>query len=144
MHEQDEIATTDTQTKTARTFGKKLCPECGIEFVATHQRQSFCCVAHKGKFHDRTKSRGQLLVTLGQAWRGGRDLGRSKTPNADRLADIEARDWAFQELCKLLDEFNAEDREAGRPGAVRVIRRQRAMGLRQDATSTKRAARRGA
>lgn len=132
MHQDNQTAASGAPAKAARSFGKLICPECGESFTATHHRQSFCSVEHRGRYHARAQVAGQLLVTLGKAWRGGRDLGRAKNPTAERVALIQTRDWAFQELCKVLDDLNAADREGGRPNAIRLLARQRAMNAKPD------------
>lgn len=96
------------------------CPECGCRFPQRHHRAMFCSPAHQKAYNNRQLSRGQRLVTLAQAWRGGRS-GSAE----DRAASTEA----FTELCRLISDYNEVDKKAGRPSAARVYRVRRTMGL---------------
>lgn len=80
----------------------RICPQCGVAFVATHGRQGFCTGEHQKAFHETNKVRGQLALPLLQSWR----LSKNGS-NDDRR-------FAFAQLCALADIWNAEDKEAGR------------------------------
>ena len=80
---------------------KRTCPECGNEFETKHRKALFCSASHKLAFHNRCAARGKVLIPLALAWRGGRGSG-----------DTAKR--SFMRMSTLLDEWNAEDRAAGR------------------------------
>lgn len=83
----------------------RLCPECSLPIERKSSRGPvpvFCCSAHKVAFNNRQTVRGRTIVSLAMAWRqqrGKKGVGSS----------------AFEEMNRILDSFNAEDREAGRP-----------------------------
>lgn len=116
-----------------RTYGRLACPECGQEFARTHARQSFCTNAHKRAFHDRTKARGQVVVTLLQAWRAGRNVKTAETAER-KLKGAAAKD-AFNQLCTITDRWSEEDRDAGRVPALDLVIRQSALGFRDPLTA---------
>lgn len=89
------------------TFGTRACPECGVKFKANHPGAQFCTTAHKTAFHNRQKGRASVVM-LAMAYRQKRG---AKGTGAE----------SFKEMCRLLDLFNAEDREAGRPGAASYV-----------------------
>ena len=92
----------------------RVCPECGAGFVAHHGRQRFCQSAHQTAFHGRNKQRGQVLLPLAQVFRMGK---RGKTVD---------RAFAFGEMCRLLDMWNAEDKDSGRrPELVVTVKRRK-------------------
>ncbi|WDS38338.1 hypothetical protein W2_gp028c [Caulobacter phage W2] len=121
-------ATTAPAAKKAATFGKRICPECGETFTAKHPSAQFCTPAHKLAFHNRAKGRSHVIA-YAMAWRGSRnakakkaegetqqtvsDKRRAALAKADRRRTIGKA--AFSEMCRLLDQFAAEDRAAGRP-----------------------------
>ena len=87
---------------------KRICPECGNEFEANGHRgptRTFCSNACKTTHSNRRTVRGKSLVAIAQAWRKSRGAG-------------EAGKFFFAELTSMLDQFNAEDAEAGRMDAV--------------------------
>lgn len=86
----------------------RVCPECGKRFTAHHGRQAFCEGAHQRAFHDRNSSRGKVALPLLQVWRQGK-----------RGATDDTR-YALQELSALADQWNAEDKAAGRQPALIV------------------------
>lgn len=90
------------------------CPECGSSFEPKRARQLYCTKPHQITFNNRQLARGQALVGLGQAWRGGR---HTKKPEAKAAAAK-----AFNALCRLLDEYNAEDTASGRAQALQLLR----------------------
>jgi hypothetical protein len=95
------------------------CPECGDLFELTDPRKVFCCNEHKRAWNNRMLGRGGALMLLMQAWRQGRH----------KKGDGAAK-YAFTELCIAIDEASAEDRAAGRPPALEVLRnRYRRQGL---------------
>lgn len=76
------------------------CPECGEPFKGKVDA-TFCSVEHKNTFHNRSAKRGKIMVPLTLAWRGGRgSKGNAK--------------WAMRQMAALADQWNREDREAGR------------------------------
>lgn len=85
-------------------YGKpveRTCPECNTTFEAVHRKKTFCCDAHKHAFHNRCAARGKTLIPLAMAWRTKRGSG-------------DTAKLSFRKLCRLLDDFAAEDRQAGR------------------------------
>lgn len=99
--------TPNAPAKRARTFGRRTCAECGEQFVATHPGSQFCTKEHKTAFHNRQKGRASVIA-YAMAYRqkrGAKGLG----------ADC------FKEMCRLLDLFNEEDRNAGRPSAASYV-----------------------
>jgi len=93
------------------------CAECGIEFDGRSSLKAgghdakFCCVAHKNTYRNRHLKRGAVAIPLLLAWRGA----KSKRGDATGA-------YAFGELCRLADEWNAEDRAAGREAGYDYIR----------------------
>ena len=82
----------------------RICPECGTEFTpppARGQQRVFCCDAHKTAHKTRMTVRGQQLAKVALGWRitrGSGDFGK----------------WLFSEMTSLLDQWNSEDKAAGR------------------------------
>src|SRR3990172_11315739 len=81
------------------------CPNCG----KVPERKSvkgvpptYCSKACKDEFGNRLSSRGKAIAGWAMAWRVDRGSG-------------EIAKGAFQQLCSILDLFNAEDIEAARP-----------------------------
>lgn len=101
-----------------------ICPECGGTFEPQHHRAQFCSPAHAKAYNNRQLARGQRLVGLAQAWRLGRHFGPSADPELKAAAA-----QAFRDLCRIADEFNAEDRAEGRVPALKVYRRRQTAGL---------------
>lgn len=97
------------------TAAPRVCPECGVSFAPHHVAQAFCTPVHKTAFHNRNMKRGQVLLPLAQIYRQGK---RGRT---------EDRAYAFGEMCRLLDAWNAEDAKAGR-SPESVVARKRAAG----------------
>lgn len=89
------------------TFGMRTCCECGLKFRAGHPGAQFCTPAHKLAFHNRQKGRSAAIM-YAMAYRQKRG---AKGTGAE----------SFKELCRLLDLYNAEDREAGRPSAAQYV-----------------------
>jgi hypothetical protein len=93
--------------KKARTFGGRVCCECGVKFAAKHPNAQFCTPAHKLTFHNRQKGRS-AAVMYAMAY-------RQKRGKAGIGGD------SLKELCRLLDLYNAEDFAAGRPSAATYV-----------------------
>lgn len=86
---------------------ERICPECGGAVVRRSARgpmPTFCSDGCKKKRSNRRLVRGSAIIELAQAWRIDRGSG-------------EIAQTAFQQLCAILDQFNAEDNGAGRPRA---------------------------
>lgn len=88
---------------------RRSCAECGAEFEITdpvrQKARRFCSVAHKQDFANRQTARGKVLAASVLAWRakrGSGDVGKA----------------ALAELCSIADQFNEEDRKAGRPAVA--------------------------
>lgn len=80
------------------------CPECGGEFTASGKQgkaRVFCCPEHKQAHANRMTVRGKQLAKIALGWRqtrGSGDLGK----------------FLFGEMTTMLDDWNAQDLEAGR------------------------------
>lgn len=98
-----DCATTRPAAPYSRHFKpvERTCAECNQSFQAANPKRLFCCPEHKLAFHNRCAARGKVLIPLAMAWRGKR--GAAGLPSS-----------AFKEMCRMLDRFAAEDREAGR------------------------------
>lgn len=81
---------------------RRTCPECGQAFVAHHGRQQFCTVEHKASFWAVSMRRGKVAMAFVQTWRMGKS-GRTEDTS-----------YALQQISKMADLWNAEDRKAGR------------------------------
>ena len=95
----------------------RICPECGVEFVATHGRQVFCQRMHKSAFEALQHSRGLVMGPLLIAWRMGK---RGASENSS---------YALRELTSMIDAWMREDREAGRRSDI-VVTEKRLKGWR--------------
>lgn len=98
--------TTDPHAAPAPAPAAAVCPECGGEVVQPKRgrARTFCQKNGDGckqAFRNRLAVRGKAAVALAQAWRIDRGTGATAKE-------------AFRQFVALLDEFNAEDREAGR------------------------------
>jgi hypothetical protein len=85
----------------------KICPGCGQKVDrqgARGPKATYCTAACKREKNNRDIQRGGVIVGFAQAWRVNRGSG-------------EIAQASFAELCSILDAFNAEDRDAGRPRA---------------------------
>lgn len=84
-----------------------VCPECGEPVIlrGKGRERVFCSDAHKQAHKNRRVVRGAPIMSLLQAWR----VDRGKGPVAQE---------AFREVCAMLDTYNGEDHEAGRPRAT--------------------------
>lgn len=97
------------------------CPECSVRFRPTHHRQHFCTPAHKTAYNNRLLGEGQRIVGMAKAWRAGRSI---KDPDLRQAAKE-----AFSQMCRELDELNAQDKKAGRLPALRLFYRRMRAGL---------------
>lgn len=82
----------------------KRCPNCGENVPRKKRGQAriYCGSKCRDAFHKRMRDRGRAMAPFVLCWRAGRgSKGNAKS--------------AFQELCRIADAYNAEDREAGRP-----------------------------
>lgn len=106
--------TTATASKARSTpnLPARLCPQCGINFKPTHGRQRFCCSAHKLAFEVTARQRGAILEAFVLTWRQGKN---GKTEDTA---------YALQQLSKMADKWNAEDKAKGR-NASRVVAQKR-------------------
>ena len=96
------------------------CPYCPARFTPTHHRQFYCTPAHKKAMDRLQQVRGQRIAVLVQAWR----TGRHRRPGT---ADRATANDALSQLATLADQWNAEDKAAGRPGAIKLLQRRSAM-----------------
>lgn len=90
---------------------EKVCPNCGGEVVRRSSRgpaPTFCDAKGAGvcknEYAARQLAEGRAVIGLLKAWR----VDRAQGPIAKA---------AFAEVNRILDTFNAQDREAGRPRA---------------------------
>lgn len=91
---------------------KGLCAECGSRFQKTRPHQQFCSDAHKRAFQNRQNVEGRAVIALAKAWRAGRNLGKEATDERETARQV------LSELCSILDNFNAADKDAGRPNPL--------------------------
>lgn len=86
---------------------ERVCPECGGEVVRRSARgpmPTFCTPECKKAHANRHIVEGRALIALAKAWRIDRAQGQiAKT--------------CFDQMNRILDQFNAQDRDAGRPRA---------------------------
>jgi hypothetical protein len=82
------------------------CAECGRTFEVDNPRwrtkKRFCSDTHAQDFANRQTVRGKAMAAAVLAWRAKRGSG-------------EIGKAALAELCSIADQFNEEDRKAGRP-----------------------------
>lgn len=92
------------------------CPECGTEVRRIPGQRGgkkhFCSEACKTAFQSRAAKEGRAIIAIAKAWR----MARSRPNDKDIGKD------AFAELCRVLDDFNAQDRKAGRAPATDYAR----------------------
>jgi endogenous inhibitor of DNA gyrase (YacG/DUF329 family) len=105
----DTEATTTRRAKpTARErANERTCPNCGGEVVRRSPRgpmPTFCSPECKTQHSNRHIVEGRAVIALLKAWRIDRGTG-------------EIAQMAFAEVCRIVDQFNAQDREANRPRA---------------------------
>lgn len=98
-----------TKPTAAELARKPVCTHCGGALPPRPEKQrgprkQYCSDAcKKARSHQRLV-RGSAVIEWAQAWRRNRAQGPVATA-------------AFAQLCQILDQFNAEDFEAGRPPA---------------------------
>lgn len=86
---------------------EKTCPECGQPALRKSARgpmPTFCSAECKKSHSNRHIVEGRAVIALLKAWRIDRAQG-------------EIAQKTFAEVNRILDQFNAQDREAGRPRA---------------------------
>lgn len=95
----------------AQRARERVCPNCGGEVVRSSVRgpmPTFCDAKGKGvckKEHsNRAIVEGRAVIAFIKAWRIDRAQG-------------EIAQKSFEQICRIADQYNAEDREAGRPRA---------------------------
>lgn len=98
-------------TRSTRTIADRsqemTCPECAgpvARKTPTGRKPVFCCKEHQRAFNHRAEKEGAAVIALAKAWRIDRGSG-------------EIAKAALEQLCRVLDDFNAEDHAAGRPRA---------------------------
>lgn len=105
-------APTRTPKPTARERARQaICPNCGGPVVRRSARgpmPTFCDAKGKDvckrEHSNRHLVEGRAVIALVKAWRIDRGSG-------------EIAQLAFAEACRILDQYNAQDRDAGRPRA---------------------------
>lgn len=80
---------------------RRICPECGATFTATHGRQRYCTAAHKAAMKRRIRERGEIALPF---------LIRVRM----RPRKCDEYRYAVRELSALGDRWGQEDRAAGR------------------------------
>lgn len=95
----------------------RICPECGVEFTATHGRQAYCTPAHKRSFEAVQRVRGLVSAPFMLAWRSGK-----RGASADST-------YALRELTSMIDAWKREDAACGRRSDI-VVTAKREMGWR--------------
>lgn len=83
------------------------CPECGGQVVRRSARgpmPTFCSAECKRAHGNRHIVEGRAVIAFLKAWR----IDRGSGPIAQ---------GAFAQMCQIVDQFNAQDREASRPRA---------------------------
>lgn len=86
---------------------ERICPECGGPVVRRSARgpmPTFCSPECKREHGNRHMVEGRAVIALLKAWRIDRAQG-------------EIAQTAFAEANRILDQFNRQDNEAGRPRA---------------------------
>lgn len=91
----------------AQRARERVCPECGGEVVRRSTRgpmPTFCSSECKKAHANRHIVEGRAVIAFLKAWRIDRAQGE--------IAQV-----SFGEICAIVDQFNAQDRAAGRPRA---------------------------
>ncbi len=92
------------------------CPECQSEVRREPGQRGgkkhFCSNDCKTAFQARAAKEGRAIIAIAKAWR----MSRSSPKNKDIGKE------AFAQLCRMLDDFNAEDRKGGRAPATDYAR----------------------
>ena len=73
---------------------------------------AFCGAPCRQSFHRRQAARGQVALPILMAWRASRN----------RKADREVGRQALMEACRLMDAWAADDRVAGRPPVIGLMK----------------------
>lgn len=114
-----------------------ICPECGGPAVRRNARgpmPTFCGPECKRNHSNRHMVEGRAVIAFLKAWRADRGSG-------------EIAKSSLTQLCQIVDQFNAQDREAGRPRADLYAAKLMADGRlfmdRQNVRNAQRAAARG-
>lgn len=84
-----------------------ICPECGGQVVrrsARGPKPTFCSPKCKRDHGNRHIVEGRAVIAFLKAWRIDRGTG-------------EIAKTALTQMCQIVDQFNAQDRDAGRPRA---------------------------
>jgi hypothetical protein len=100
---------------TTKSNAPRICPECGVEFTpppARGQQRVFCCDEHKQAHATRKTVRGKSLVSIALAMRKAYS-GSRKDP-----VDAEFAKFLYADMMAMLDNWNAEDKAAGRMDPV--------------------------
>lgn len=82
---------------------KRKCAECGERFDVKQAKQIFCCNRCRDTYHNRMGKRGKVIAPLVMAYRVKR---------ADEVAKR-----AHLDYCRMVADFNEEDKLAGRMSA---------------------------
>jgi endogenous inhibitor of DNA gyrase (YacG/DUF329 family) len=99
--------TTQPKPSIAERAAEKICPECGgkVERRSARGRMpTFCSDACKRDHNNRHTVEGRAIIALLKAWRIDRGSG-------------EIAKAAFAQAVTIIDQFNADDRDAARPRA---------------------------
>lgn len=91
----------------AERAAQRLCPECAGQVVRRSPKgpmPTFCSKECKTSHSNRHIVEGRAVIALLKAWRIDRGTG-------------EIAKGAFQQVCTIVDGFNADDNAAGRPRA---------------------------
>jgi endogenous inhibitor of DNA gyrase (YacG/DUF329 family) len=81
-----------------------ICPNCGASTAERAKSATFCSDECKIAHYNRHVKEGRAMVAWAKAWRIDRGSG-------------EIAKGALDQLCNIVDTFNREDAEAGRPRA---------------------------
>lgn len=100
-----------TKPTIAERAREGICPNCGGPVVRLSNRgpvPTFCDARGKGvckrEHFNRHLGEGRAVIALLKAWRVDRGTG-------------EIAKTAFAQMCQIVDQFNADDRDEGRPRA---------------------------
>lgn len=94
---------------------ERLCPECLTPLPERQPGQRgalkrFCCNEHKTTYQARLAKIGRAMAPAALAWRASRNFKDAERKEVGRNA--------LQELCRILDGQNAEDKAEGRMPAI--------------------------
>lgn len=88
---------------------KRKCAECRTPFQPRRHCDVFCSKDCRKDNHNREYLRGRAVYRVAYHWRKGRGQGDAK--------------GLFQEMCRIIDEWTAEDHERGFPKPPAHVRR---------------------